>query len=88
MRLGLMITAYQQKHDIESKDLADQIGISVSSLSHIRSGKSPNAAGLVKIITWMTASEAAPAEISGPETPLLMGPDDGIAPTAVDTDNA
>ena len=51
--LGGMLTAYQQKRDIEGKTLARQIGISESTLTRIKRGKMPDAAGLAKIIAWL-----------------------------------
>ena len=54
MRLGEMLIAYQQKYDVDGKFLAEKIGISESSLTRIKQGKSPDARGLAKIINWMT----------------------------------
>ena len=54
MRLGKMISAYQMKHDLEARELAAEIGISQSSLSRIKRGKSLSAHSLAKIILWMT----------------------------------
>ena len=56
MRLGLVLSAYQQKHDLEAKDMALEIGISSSTLSRIKSGKSPDAVGLAKIMIWLVGS--------------------------------
>ena len=57
MRLGPVIIAYQQKHDIEGKTLAAEIGISESTLCRIKQGKSPSAEGLAKIISWLCGAE-------------------------------
>ena len=54
MILGKMITAYQQKHDLDGKFLASEIGISESTLTRLKQGKSPDAKGLAKLILWMT----------------------------------
>ena len=52
--LGNMITAFQQKHDVENREMARQIGINASTLSRLKQGKLPDAEGLAKIILWMT----------------------------------
>lgn len=52
--LGHMITAFQQKHDVENREMARQIGIGPSTLSRIKQGLMPDAEGLAKIILWMT----------------------------------
>jgi len=49
----MMLTAYQQKFDVESKGLAKRIGISESTLCRIKQGKMPDAEGLALIIAWM-----------------------------------
>jgi predicted transcriptional regulator len=59
MRLGDMITAYQQKFDLDAKDMALEIGISQSTLCRVKGGKSPDATGLAKIILWMTHTREA-----------------------------
>ena len=51
--LGKILTAYQQKLDVQSKALAKEIGISESSLCRIKQGKMPDAASFAKIILWM-----------------------------------
>ena len=51
--LAQALTAYQQKHDVEGKKLAREIGIHESSLTRIKQGKMPDADGLVKIIVWL-----------------------------------
>jgi DNA-binding Xre family transcriptional regulator len=51
--LAQMLIAYQQKHDLEGKNLAREIGIQESSLTRIKQGKMPDAAGVVKIIAWL-----------------------------------
>ena len=49
-----MINAYQQKLDIESRELARQIGINASTLCSLKQGTLPDAEGLAKIILWVT----------------------------------
>ena len=51
--LGMMLCAYQQKFDVESKLLAKRIGISESTLCRVKQGKTPDAEGLALIIAWM-----------------------------------
>ena len=55
-RLGLALTAYQQKHDVENREMAKEIGIPASSLSRIKAGKMPDAFGMVKIMAWLASS--------------------------------
>ena len=57
--LANMLTAYQQKHDVENREMARQIGIGASTLTRLKQGKLPDADGLAKIILWMT-KEAKP----------------------------
>lgn len=52
--LGKMLTAYQQKFDVDGKALAEDIGICESTLTRVKQGKLPSARGLAKIVTWMT----------------------------------
>lgn len=52
--LGLALTAYQQKHDLENRTMAKQMGINPSTLSRLKQGTLPDAEGLAKIILWMT----------------------------------
>ena len=56
-RLGLALEAYQQKHDVENRQMAKEIGIPASSLSRIKGGTLPDAAGLAKILLWLTNGE-------------------------------
>lgn len=51
--LGQILSAYQQKHDIENRQMAHDIGISASTLSRIKGGTLPDTKGLAKIISWM-----------------------------------
>lgn len=53
--LGFVLAAFQQKHDVENRRMAKEIGISASTLSRIKGGTMPDAAGLAKIMLWMTA---------------------------------
>lgn len=52
-KLGLALAAYQQKHDIDGKMLAAEIGIGESTLTRLKQGKKPDADGLLKVIVWM-----------------------------------
>lgn len=54
-RLGLALAAYQQKHDIENREMAKEIGIPASSLSRIKGGTMPDALGMAKIMLWLSA---------------------------------
>lgn len=57
-RLGLALAAYQQKHDIENRQMAKEIGIPASSLSRIKGGTMPDALGLAKIVLWLASTES------------------------------
>lgn len=52
--LGLALAAYQQKHDLENRAMAKQIGVNASTLSRLKQGTLPDAEGLAKIVLWMT----------------------------------
>lgn len=52
-RLAQVLLAYQQKHDVDAKKLAREIGISASSLCRLKQGKTLDAAGFVKVMTWL-----------------------------------
>jgi hypothetical protein len=54
-RLGEALSAYQQKHDIENRLMAKQIGISASTLSRIKGGTMPDAHGFAKIVLWLAS---------------------------------
>lgn len=56
--LGLALTAYQQKYDMENRMMAKHIGINASTLSRIKQGTLPDAEGLAKIVLWMTKDAA------------------------------
>jgi hypothetical protein len=55
-RLGLALAAYQQKLDIENREMAAEIGIPASTLSRIKGGTMPDALGMAKIIMWLANS--------------------------------
>jgi len=55
MRLGLALAAYQQKHDLENRQMAKEIGIPASTLSRVKNGTMPDAFGMVKIIAWLVS---------------------------------
>ena len=52
-RLGLALEAYQQKHDVENRAMAKEIGIPASTLSRIKGGTMPDALGMAKIVLWL-----------------------------------
>ncbi len=52
-RLGQMLSAYQQKFDVQGKAMAREIGIEESTLTRIKQGKMPDAYGLARIINWL-----------------------------------
>jgi predicted transcriptional regulator len=51
--LGMALAAFQQKHDIENREMAKQIGIPPSTLSRIKGGTMPDALGMAKIMLWL-----------------------------------
>jgi predicted transcriptional regulator len=53
-RLGLALAAFQQKHDLENREMAKQIGIPASTLSRIKGGTLPDARGMAKILLWLS----------------------------------
>ncbi len=54
--LGQALAAYQQKYDVEGKKLAKEIGIAESTLTRIKGGTMPDAAGFAKIILWLSTA--------------------------------
>lgn len=56
-RLGLALAAYQQKHDVENRAMAKDIGIPASTLSRIKGGTLPDARGMAKIMMWLSEDE-------------------------------
>lgn len=58
-RLGMALAAYQQKHDIENRQMAKEIGISASTLSRIKSGTMPDALGMARIMLWLAGGRDA-----------------------------
>lgn len=55
-RLGMALAAYQQKHDVENREMAKAIGIPASSLSRIKGGTMPDALGMAKIMLWLASA--------------------------------
>lgn len=58
-RLGAALAAFQQKYDVENRQMAKEIGISASTLSRIKAGTMPDALGFAKILLWL-AQDPAP----------------------------
>jgi DNA-binding Xre family transcriptional regulator len=52
--LAKLFAAFQKIYDLSGKELAKEIGIAESTITRLRKGKMPDAAGLVKIMAWMT----------------------------------
>ena len=51
-RLGRLLTAYEQKHDLSSQSVADELGINKSTYSRIKNGKLPDAKHFMLIMNW------------------------------------
>ena len=49
----MALSAYQQKHDVENREMAKAIGISASTLSRIKTGTMPDALGFARIVVWL-----------------------------------
>jgi len=56
-RLGRALEAYQQKFDVENRQMAREIGIFPSTLSRIKIGNAPDALNLAKIVLWLSKPE-------------------------------
>lgn len=54
-KLALVLSAYQQKHDVDGRDLAKEIGIHQSTLTRLKQGRMPDASGMSKIVAWLVA---------------------------------
>jgi|GEM_PF-3576769 len=52
-KLGLMLKAYEQKHDLSGRKLAEEIGINKSTFCRIKQGKMPDAHTLTTLLVWM-----------------------------------
>lgn len=52
-RLGMMLIAYEQKHDLSGRQIAEEIGIDKSTFCRTKQGKMPDAKNMAKIISWM-----------------------------------
>jgi predicted transcriptional regulator len=59
-RLGLALTAYQQKYDVANGRMAKEIGISEPMLSRIKGGTMPDGSNLMKIFSWLSEIQDYP----------------------------
>jgi len=57
--LGMALAAFQQKHDVENREMAKQIGIPASTLSRVKGGTLPDALGMAKIMLWLATDKSA-----------------------------
>ncbi len=83
MRIAKMIRIWRASEGIDQKDLAAEIGIGASVLSRVEKGKSPDAAGAVKIMAWMLSDAPEPVE---PERETLRLNYGGEADSSVEGD--
>lgn len=51
--LALAITAYQQKYDVDGKELAAALGVHASTITRLRQGFMPDTPTLLKLMGWM-----------------------------------
>lgn len=63
MRIATMIRLYRATEGIDQKALAAEIGIGASVLSRVEKGKSPDAAGALKIMTWLFEDAPEPVTL-------------------------
>jgi hypothetical protein len=54
-RIAQILTAYGQKYDKTDTFIAQEIGLTGTTLCRIKKGKMPDAKNLSKIISWMVA---------------------------------
>ena len=60
MRVGTVIKRWHGSTDFSMKEVAEQIGISTTTLTRIEAGKQiPDGATVVRLIQWLFQSEAA-----------------------------
>jgi DNA-binding Xre family transcriptional regulator len=53
MKLGMLIIAHRQKHDLSLRELSKSIGISHATLQRIETGKDCDVRSFTKILEWM-----------------------------------
>ena len=53
MRLAQLLKMYRFKYDLTVRQLAEQLGVSTSTLSRIESGKFPDYTSMLKLINWI-----------------------------------
>jgi transcriptional regulator with XRE-family HTH domain len=53
MKLGTILIAYRQKHDLSLRDLSSDIGISHATLQRIETGKDCDVRSFMKLLEWM-----------------------------------
>jgi len=64
--LSKMLIAYRQKYDINSSELAAEIGLHPSTMTRLEQGRALDSEGMVKIISWIFAPADAKAEKKEP----------------------
>ena len=55
--LGMILAAYEQKHDLTAQSIADEIGLNKNAYSRIKSGKAFDAADLLTLMAWALAAD-------------------------------
>lgn len=55
--LARVLSAYQQKHDIEGRKMAQMFDCSESTLTRIKQGRMPDAATFARIVAWLAEEE-------------------------------
>ena len=51
--LGRVLLAYQQKFDVDGKELSAELGLHESTLTRIKQGRMPDAAAFARIVAWL-----------------------------------
>lgn len=59
--LARMLDIYLRVYNIDQGKLADELGMSASTVTRLKAGKMPDAAGFARLIMWL-ASEAKPVK--------------------------
>lgn len=61
MRVGAIIRKWRMVSELPVRDVADQIGIAASTLTHIEHGKTPpHSETLIALISWLIGDEKVP----------------------------
>lgn len=68
MRLGPVIRRWRKMEERDLREVAEEIGITPSTLSRLESGQTPNGETLSAVVCWLIRNDTAPSA-SPDETP-------------------